>query len=122
MVSVYELHSATAAQTKPFHLDLVFICLECDATGGISYGRHWKTHSLVLCQVQVFPEEPLSIEQKVGAIVSEKFAQVDGQILEVHTKLHQVGERLSRIEDLLAPKVSMNNPRQAVTGHDHVDK
>ncbi|OSX66346.1 hypothetical protein POSPLADRAFT_1133525 [Postia placenta MAD-698-R-SB12] len=81
--------------------DAVFVCMKCDAGGGVSEGKHAKTHGLVRCQEEIVEEAEVPAEEKLESMVTSKFAKVDGQFEEVDTRLRQVDERLSRMEQLL---------------------
>ncbi|KAF9807161.1 hypothetical protein IEO21_08361 [Rhodonia placenta] len=74
--------------------DAVFVCMKCDAEGGVSEGKHAKAHGLVRCQEEIIEKTEVSAEEKLASMVTNKFAQVDGRFEEVET-------RLSRIEQLL---------------------
>ncbi|EED85032.1 predicted protein [Postia placenta Mad-698-R] len=74
--------------------DAVFVCMKCDAGGGVSEGKHAKAHGLVRCQEEIIEKTEVSAEEKLALMVTNKLAQVDGRFEEVDT-------RLSRIEQLL---------------------
>ncbi|EED77713.1 predicted protein [Postia placenta Mad-698-R] len=80
--------------------DAVFVCMKCDTGGGVSEGKHAKTHGLVRCQEEIVETE-VPAEEKLESMVTNKFAKVDGRLDEMDTRLRQVDERLSRMELLL---------------------
>jgi len=85
----------------------VFICNDCDAKGGASFGDHFATHDLVRCQ-ELVEDGEISMEDRLTSL-EERFEKHEvtmndrlGQLeSKVDGRLSRVDDRLSRVETLL---------------------
>lgn len=74
-------------------VDVVFVCIPCDASSGITKGKHMEKHTLVKCQTQASKDEPLTLEQRVG--------KVESGLETINNRLGGVEAQLTRIQQML---------------------